>query len=693
VSPSRPSRHLIAGSLCAATLALGGLTWAVSTATFEVATFEAFDKGEPQGTLISSEGEVVAGFGSQALEGPSHAMIWSRARGDGETVYLGTGDPGKILAVRRGKVREVADPKAVLVTALAMGPGGRLLAGTMPDARILEVNPKTGKWRQLAKLPTEHVWALLYDARTRRIFAASGAPGKLFVIPAAGGKPRVHFDPKEQHLLCLTRDRRGYLLTGSSDKAVLYRVDAGGKASAVHDFDATELRDVAVSRTGAIYVAVNQFTRKTAGLPRYDRVKEGEGGTPLSTDKKSGSKKSKVAPNELRPGAKRGKGALFRIDPDGRTDELLALPKGYFTDLEIDGRGMLWAGDGTEGKVYLVRSDRTVLTAFDLRERQVLALSVERDPQIIATGDAGAIYRVTPAADAPTYLSEPLDAKFSARWGMMQVQATGELALHSRSGNTAKPDDTWNGWREARRVVPDRLQLLSPGARYLQVKAVWRRPYQAALRSFTVYYRPQNQRAEVNEITFERAKVEKNKPRTPKIKIKWKVENPDKDPLVYRLGYRGEMEVDWLEILTPEPIEKLEHEWDTESVPDGRYRVRVIASDERANGPEVTLLGREISAPILVDNRRPEVANLTLRKPWVAGIARDSYSPIKGVQYAIDGGPWRLVSAGDGIYDSPSETFRIKLPLRRLGGGPHVLAVRASDEAGNVGVAQLRFVR
>ena len=674
---------LLAGSALLAT----SLAGAVPTATFKVSTADELNKGEPQGTLISSKGEVLAGRGSAKLKGPKALMMWATARDHKGTVYFGTGAGGTLLSVKNNKVRKLADLKAILITTLAPGPRGKLLAGTMPDARILEVDTRTGKYRQLAKLPTEHVWALLYDAKAKRIYAASGAPGKVFSIPAGGGKPTVYYDPEEKHLLCLKRGPKGALLTGSANKAILYRISGKGKATAIHDFDATELRDVEVTSDGAIYVAVNKFSLKTGGLPRYDAAKKGQGGTAMKFPKKK-AKKAKFRASELRTGAKAGQGALFRIKGD-TVEQLIALKTGYFTDLELDPSGVLWAGEGSKGKVFLVRKDRTVLSAFDFSERQVLSVAVAGKQQYLGTGDGGVIYRVQAGpGKKPAYLSEVLDTKVTAHWGAVHYRTSGRLALASRSGHTTKPDKTWTPWRDAGRHGTDRLKLNSPSGRYLQLKFTWAAPFTGVLRSFIVYYRPENRRAKITEITL--APPAKGKPRTPKIKFKWKVENDDKDDLVYRLDMREEMGKAWRRISGTKPLIKTEFEWDTEPVPDGYYRVRVVASDEKANSPKHTLTDTRVSARLLVDNRKPTVTGLAARYPQVSGTARDSYSPIKRIEYSIDGESWRLVGPLDGIFDSPGEAFRFKLPAD-LPRGDHLLAVRAMDEAGNMGVSQVRF--
>jgi hypothetical protein len=681
------ARALLIGAACL----IGGPVLATPTATFEVDSFKELDEGKPIGSLIASDGRVLPGRGTQKLTGVEAKMIWSRARGADGAVYFGTGDGGRILRVKGNRVKVIAKLDTILVTALAWSPRGRLLAATMPDARILEVNPSNGKWRELLRLPVEHVWALHYHRNRKRVYASTGAPAKLFEFGLNGGKPTEYFAPdKEQHLLCLAEDPKGNLLTGGSDRAILYRVVARKKALAVHDFDATELRAVTAADDGTIHVAVNKFPRKVSGVPRFDRPGKDEGGTGFKA--KSG-KKPKVKPQDLRPGAKMGKGALFRIDPQGRVEELLALGKGYFTDLARDNEGVVWAADGSDGKVYMVLGKRSVTTVFDLDERQVLALAIAGSEPYLGTGDSGAIYRVLPQPQkAPAYESKVFDAKLPANWGTVQYRASAPISLMSRSGNTAKPDDTWGAWSAANMQADSRAKLTSPASRYLQIKTIWRKPARGALRGFKLYYRALNQRARVTEIDFERKRSAKDSANT-KIKIKWKVDNPDKDKLVYQLAYREESGTIWRPIETgDEPLTKDHFEWDTESIPDDVYRIRVIASDELVNGVTTTLRGGRFSAPLIVDNRRPDVVGIGVRFPWVSGLARDTSSPIREVAISIDGGDWRLIDALDQIYDSTSESFRTRLP-DELKPGPHVIAVRVRDEAGNLGVKKQRFVR
>ena len=108
------------------------------------------------------------------------------------------------------------------------------------------------------------------------------------------------------------------------------------------------------------------------------------------------------------------------------------------------------------------------------------------------------------------------------------------------------------------------------------------------------------------------------------------MENPDGDSLVYRLGYRQESEAVWRPLGGPDPLTKAEYDWNTDSVPDGLYLVRVWVTDERSNSSDRQLDSTFVSAPFLVDNTRPEVRDLSVqansKPPVIVGRARDNGS-------------------------------------------------------------------
>jgi hypothetical protein len=231
--------------------------------------------------------------------------------------------------------------------------------------------------------------------------------------------------------------------------------------------------------------------------------------------------------------------------------------------------------------------------------------------------------------------------------------------------------------------------VTSPGARYLQYR-VQLPDAQSSLKDISVFYLPQNQRPRVTEITLADPATPTG-PRThsPLLKLRWKVDNADNDDLVYRLAYKQESEANWRALGGPDLLTKPEYDWATDSVPDGRYVVRVSASDEKATARERALDASLVSPPFLVDNTRPEVLDLAARPPTVTGRVRDAASVVSQIEFSIDGGEWRPASPTDGVLDQRAEAFTITL-WPGMGKGMHVVNVRAYDGADNVGAGRVQ---
>jgi hypothetical protein len=510
-----------------------------------------------------------------------------------------------------------------------------------------------------------------------------GGPGKVAAIDKQN-KVRLVWDSGDKHVVSLADGADGTLLAGTSGEAILYRVRPDGRSEALQDFDADEVR--AIARVGNVsYVAVNDFER--------NEPRESNGQAKGTKVVSSGS--SPVSPGSLpRPGQVKAKGTIYRVEEDGRVEAVFGLPNGYFTALLADASGELYAAIGTEGKLYRILPDRTAALALDLPERQALTVVRSGNGFLVGTGDGGGVFRARPATEKDArYLSKVLDADYRARWGELRLAGSSGLVLETRSGNTAKPDKSWSEWRRldgAKTTGEDTEgKVASPPSRYLQyrITLAGSRP---VVRDVTIYALPQNQRARVTEFGAEEASAggqggsaARERSHSSVLKLRWKVENPDGDELIYRLWYRQENEPLWRPLGGPDALTKPELDWNTESVPDGSYVVRIWTSDARAVPAEQALDSTFASAPLLVDNGRPELTGLAATAGTVTGQARDAASPISSIEYAVDGGEWRPATPTDGILDQRAEGFTVKLPP--LAAGAHVVSVRAWDAANNVG--------
>ena len=702
----RPRRLILTAGLSVVLAASAG---ASPTKTFRQTTARDFEEGEATASMILPDGTVVPGMKATPV-GLEAAFVWcSTLSPDGRTAYFGTGDEGRVYAVdvvgQEKRARRVATLDAAWVTALVTRPDGTLVAGTTPGGRLFSIDPKTGNSRPLAALGTDHVWALALDAKTGLLYAGTGGPGKIFSVDG-NGRTKEIWDSGDRHVVSLLQDDATHFYAGTSEQAILFRVGLDGHAEAIADFDAEEVR--ALARSGDnLYAAVNDFEHAAPAAATTPQAQAAHG--TRITVASSGSPAS--AGSLPRPGQRKAKGALVRIGRDGRMEQVFSIGDGYLTAVALDDEGRAFVATGTEGRVYRVDPNRTAALAIDLPERQVLTLLRTGRTFLVGTGDVGGVYRVAPvAAKQATYLSRVLDADVRARWGQIRWAGSHELTVETRSGNTARPDVTWSSFSglDHGHATSDGGAggVASPPARYVQYRVTFGAA-DSRLGQVSLAYLPQNLRARVLEITAGDATpstaaaatpalgglttttpaAASARAHNPTIKLRWRVDNPDGDELAYRLAFREQGDVVWRPLGGPDPLTRTDFDWNTDGLPDGNYVVRVIASDERAEPYDRVLTDSLESAPILVDNRKPEVVGLSAKYPFVSGRARDDQSPLSALEFAVDGGDWQVLSPADGICDDLVEAFTLKLPA--LAPGPHAVSVRAWDAADNVGAASI----
>ncbi len=523
----------------------------------------------------------------------------------------------------------------------------------------------------------------------------------------AKGAVKQLWDSGDKQVVSLVSFGGGVLYAGTSNEGVLYRVEVDGRAIALHDFEADEVR--AILRVGnATYVAVNDFVGTGSDAPSSSSTTTTT--TVTSTSSSAPAKGTRISlggggttaatPSGGRGGAARGRGAVYRLDDAGGVEQVFALSDGYLTSLLADGNSVL-AAAGTQGKVYRLLPDRTFALAADLSERQALTLLRSGDGFLVGTGDVGGVYEVRPAGPGDaSYLSKVFDGDFFTRWGRLRWMGSPNLQFETRSGNTAKPDRTWTAWKKLESVgwtgADGEGQIASFASRYVQYKVAL--PDKGStLKEATLFYLPQNQRPRVTDVYLAEPPAATSgaaaRVHSSTLKLRWRVDNPDGDALVYRLGYRQESEAVWRQLGGPDALTKAEFDWNTDSVPDGLYLIRVWVTDERSNSSDRQLDSTFVSAPFLVDNTRPEVRDLTVqansKPPVIVGRSRDNGSVVSQVEYSVDGDDWRPATPGDGLFDQRVENFAIRLGAS-LGKGPHVVNIRAWDGADNLGAGRIQ---
>jgi hypothetical protein len=177
----------------------------------------------------------------------------------------------------------------------------------------------------------------------------------------------------------------------------------------------------------------------------------------------------------------------------------------------------------------------------------------------------------------------------------------------------------------------------------------------------------------------------------------WDAQDPDGDRLIYEVAFRPLDDATWT--VLEEEIRQPGYTWDASAWPDGRYVLRVSATD-REDNPEAWALRTDAeSVPFEVDNTPPVLENLKARvvsdggerRVELTGRAVDEASRIAWLEVSFDGKGWHPLSSADGILDSRIESLDASVSIKGEE-MPRFVAVRARDEVGHPVVGRAEIV-
>jgi hypothetical protein len=430
------------------------------------------------------------------------------------------------------------------------------------------------------------------------------------------------------------------------------------------------------------------------------------------------------------------KGAVYRIAPDGVWDEVWESRDDSPYDLVFDQNASLIVATGNKGKLYRLEGDPLKPTLITrAAAQQVTALYKDSRGRIYyATANPGKLYRLSSdRATRGTYESDARDAQTIATWGALSWHGTTptgtKIEVSTRSGNTETPDDTWSAWSPAA-TKQEGTTIANPKARYVQWRAVLTgtRTESPVLTSVTVAYLQRNLRPTVRSITLSPPGIVFQKPFssgepelagfedqwTPDRRlaqaaaqqgtggsqlgrrsyqkglqtIQWKADDDNDDELSYDVLYRREGETAW-KTLRKGMTESI-LVWDTTTVPNGTYFVKIVASDAPSNPLSNALAGEMDSAAFEIDNTPPAIIITSVRmvggRTLISFDVKDDHSPVQRVEFSSDGQRWRGVFPVDGIADSREEHFELPIDGEL---GEKGLTLRASDTMNNIATAHV----
>jgi hypothetical protein len=657
---------------------------AVGTRTFELDSLEQLSGGDLAGVSVGSDGVVRAGWTLGNVQLPQDGGTTATCAvtlPDG-SVLVGTGPAagGKVVRVANDRASIFADLKETAVSSLAVDKRGTVFAATTSNKlyRLAQ-----GKAEVFATLPdVESVLAIAFDPTGTSLYAATGSQGRVMRIDPAG-TASLYFKTDDTFVVSLAVADDGVVFAGTSGKGLLYRIVGPGRGSVVYDFPGDDVRAIAVGANRTIFAIVNEAT--TSGSSETSES---------SSSRRNAGGRSPPGPSSATR-SKPGKGSLWRFDAQLRPERLMHHDEFHYMSLAVDERGVAYVGTGAEGRVYAASDAHVVALIADTEQRQIAAIGASSRNRFVIGSDPTVYHRVL-AIGGPdaVWTSKPLDAGLRARFGHLTWNGTGTLEVSTRSGDSQTPDTTWSVWSNP---IANGGLTSNPSGRFVQVRARLRDP-QATISNVTLAFLTENLRAVITEVTAH----QKGTPRETKegivqsgseppkhdnvLHVSWKVDNPDSDELRYRVEFRRDGGARWIDATKPdEVLTKTEFDWDTAALPEGKYRVRVDASDDISNPPDSATRHSLETAPVLVDNTPPVFRTLALQGRRLRAEVVDGLGPIARVEAAVDGRlEWRPLPAADGIFDTADETVDVDLtPLLPPGPGAHIVAVRAYDAAGN----------
>jgi hypothetical protein len=334
-------------------------------------------------------------------------------------------------------------------------------------------------------------------------------------------------------------------------------------------------------------------------------------------------------------------------------------------------------------------SEQEAIIYEDEQASQITAVAVSGDDMYLGTANPAKLIKLNKSfAVEGTYASELIDAGQPAKWGKLQIEADVpqdcKVVVASRSGNVKDVNDpTFSEWTELVEVTGP-IQLRCPLGRFCQYKLVLRSADGAKspfVREIAVASTVPNLAPKVESVSVKRVT---GAGKRGMFKINYKAKDDNEDELIYKIDFRKIGRANWIEL--EGEIEAGSFEWDGKTVEDGRYEVRVTASDERSNTTTTKLKGSRISEPVVVDNTGPVIRKHSVEKDKRAVTLKlqisDELSAIDEVYYTVDSNAeWVGAMPDDLVYDTTREDFTIV--IEDLKAGEHIVAVRVADAVGN----------
>jgi len=613
------------------------------------------DTNEPAGEMVETEQHL------------SNEHIFAMATDVSGRLLVGiSGEKCSLCRLEAGEMKTIFEPNdANYIFAIAIGPGGDIYLGTGPQ-------------------------------------------GKVYQLDSFGKASQLIYDSTDKNILSLAVEG-SFLYAGSDGRGLIYKINPRTKAAAVlYDSDQPEITallfagdDLYAAATSAGVVAAEaQFASRQSppGRPEIQsgenkQAAESKGGLKLeiaNTKKTTGSESGPRQPPPPKPAKPTKASYIYKVTGDGYVTDVFNEMAVFFCLAAQQQKLLL--GTGNSGQFFSIDpvAEMEKILYADQQASQITSVAVAGEDIYLGTANPAKLIKLGGIfAGEGTYTSDLIDAGQPAGWGKLQIEAdipqACKILMACRSGNVKDVNDpTFSDWSELVEVT-EPVQLRCPVGRFCQYKLVLQSGTgrkSPVVREIAVASTVPNLAPRVESVDVSRIATA-DKP--PIFKISYKADDDNEDKLIYKIDFRRVGRANWIKL--KDQLEADHFEWDGRTVEDGRYEVRVTASDVRSNTPATELTASRISDPVVVDNTGPMIKDSYVESFGAKAVkimfrAVDEFSAVGQVHYTVNSNDqWIGVMPNDSVYDTTNENFTIV--IEDLETGENIIAVKVSDDVGN----------
>lgn len=687
-----------------------------------------FAAGKFSGASVAAEGDLRLTPTLRRLASTTETYIWSLVADSQGNLYAGTGTGGKILKIdSQGKVSVFATLPVVALQSLLLSKDGTLWAGSGVQGNLYHVL-SNGAFTLVGTLPEKYILGLAQDSRGN-LFIAPGGGGtvyKLAADQAARGAEKSAITPylktPADHIMAMTVDADDNLYVGTGNDGITYKVTPDGKSSVLYDAKENSITALAVDAAGAVYAGTGP-----KGL--IYRIAPDGTATVIFDHASAFFTAIKPAPDGSLYAATVN--TIYHVFP-ARGDSSRAIvqpldnPKDVdFLTLAVLGNGSIAAGTGNIGEIYnsetgagevaahtgtfesvihdaklpsrwgMLRWDATVPTGTSVRAETRTGNVAEPDSTWSQWSP------VQRDSDAPEgTITSPsgrfIQYRLILNAGSASVSIGTQLAVHeiaiSYMPRNQAPHVSFQApiggerWAKTQTI---RWNASDPDNDTLTYELYYSNDGGVTWKPLPTAAKPESKAATKPADAGGPASSGNGAPAASIEDLQKRLDaQPNMPPSIKQLileSYRRRVAGAGGAGGATGTLRETSKSWDTSSLPDGIYLLKVVASDHLSN-PTDAQTAQDITEPFLIVNALPQVripAKPVIgpdKSVAVEGTALQSLIAVTAVQYRVDGGDWIAAAPKDGLFDSSNEGFVfVTQPLTT---GKHAIEVEVFNAAG-----------